>query len=84
MEGEAYQPERLWVEPSRTFMKGLTGATETKMNDLLLAVPLHSSFILLTFYPRIRSAVIGDVAYFGISAFGTRSERDSPSKTSEV
>lgn len=27
VEGEAYQPEKLWVEPSQTFMKGLTGAT---------------------------------------------------------
>ena len=24
-QGAAYEPERLWQEPSRTFMKGLTG-----------------------------------------------------------
>lgn len=30
------------------------------------------------------TAVIADVAYFGISSFGTRSERDAPTKTSEA
>lgn len=45
-------PEKLWRDPDKTFMKGLT--------------------------------VIENVAYFGISSFGPRSERNSEDKTSEV
>lgn len=50
--GDNYEPETLWTDPEKTFMKGLI--------------------------------VVGDVAYFGISAWDSRKGRDNPNKASEL
>jgi len=76
-QGSGYTPKVLWEDPQQTFMKGLTGThncgtSPTTALSTDTGTHTHSC------------AVIDDVAYFGVSAWGSRKERDDESKTSEV
>ena len=76
-QGEAYTPTVLWEDPTRTFMKGLSGA----LRGRLPPSRRHASRASHTPLP---SPVIENVAYFGISSWGSRQERDDVGKASEV
>ena len=82
--GDDYEPTTLWEDPKQTFMKGLVGASARRRRAALPprrdAAPRCAAADVA---PAAR-AVLDDVAYFGISKWGSRRERDDVKKTSEA